>query len=269
MKKLALKILSQEDEEIIAKTLYDILIDYNPYKRSDHNYIKISICLDIAIIIKMLNPFCNGKSCILMAYVTNGSDESDKCIYGQAMQYNVPKETIEELLKVGVHAISKSLISLITALEVTDSLIIYHNFDEELPKRSFHEVMRIKWSQNEEKRENDICETFAYIMSNLNSVNNCMMFRLYFDINIGDPEHISAEYTFRIQYSYIFNESIYSFSLTYPDGTTSTDYGHSKEEAEELILHYLSSFMRVAGYVVKDEVGVIVLYEQKKESNYV
>lgn len=270
MKKLALNITSQDDEEIIARTLYNILKDYNPSKRSDHNYIKISIFQNLAIIIKMLNPFCNGKSCILMAYVTNEIDDVDKCIYGQAMQYDISPDTTHQLLEVGVNAISKSIIQLIFNFNFhIESILIYHNFDEIEPSRSFYEVMRIVHSNNNNENLDRISEAFGCIMSNLNEVDNCMMIRLYFDINIGDPDHISAEFTCKIQYSNIFSKPIFSFSTIYPGNSISTEFGYEQEDAEEYILNTLYTFMKIAGYTVKDEIGAIVIYKQKKESNYV
>lgn len=270
MRKINMKVLQQEDQTIIAKTLLNIFIEYNPYKRSDHNYIKINICKGVTIIIKMLNPFPNGSSSVILTYVTNGDTERNKCIFSQAIQYDLEPEMVYSLYSVAAEAIAKSIGSLIFNCNLdVDEVYLSHNLDEEEPMRLFEEVMRIKYTKDEDKMVDGICEMFGYVMSHLNKIDDCMQINLYYNINIGDPEEISSVFKLRIQYTEIFGQNIYNFSVIYPGIDSQCAYGLQAGEAEEYIKNCLLEFLKIAGYTLDSETAIIALYKQKGESNYV
>lgn len=278
MKETTLKITKQDDSEIIAKTLYDILSKYDPKNGSNDNYIKINISgiEDLAIIIKMLNLFNNGLSCILTVCVVNetccnNDDNIDKIIHAGSIQYDFQDTVIKELLCIGIDVISKSVLHLINSININEcSIRIIHNFDEENPRKSFIEIMRVKYIDNDDKTLDDISKMFGHIMINLNKNNDCMIIKLYFNINIGDPEEISTIFTCKIQFSEIFGNPIYNFSVDFPDQQQKNYYGYTEEEAEDFLLTQLDAFSKLLKCACKEnETGLLILYGQRKETRNV
>ena len=270
MKKLTLAV--EQEKSIITNALYDILVLYDPAYKSNNAFIKVHIYDGFAIIIKMLNTFANGLSYVLAAYASSGSVFTNKFIFSQTIQYDLAGIPANDLIKIASDYIGSAIFELTQGLQI-NKIRITHNMDDyknNNQNKLFTEVMRINNCATNEELEDAIYFMADYIFDTLNDITDSMMVRLYFNINIGEPEENSSEFTCKIQYTNVFGNPVYNFLIKYPGQEPEYVLGLNQSEADEFIIEQIRTFTHISSFAFKnDETGILVLYKQKEESNYV
>lgn len=270
MKKLTLKVSEQNCSAIIAEKLCDVLYLYTPNNHSDSEYVKISMA-NLSIIIKMLNTFHNGSSAVFLvyAYDVNGDGSDARFIYSQAIQWDITKPTIDEQLMTFILFLATALSDMANSLNLKDDF--YVNIDYNLEEGSNASKKFISKKEMNYYNDDDSIETlYSYIMSHLDSENNCMLVKTYLKIQPGEDEKpISSEYSVKIQYANIFSRDTYSFAVNFA-GDHYTEFGLLKKDAEKFLINILAKFLQVSKFACfEDEIGTVILYDEAKETRYV
>ena len=263
-----LKVASQEDIAIIESTLRDILKLYSPFSISDQYNITIYTHNDLSIIIKMLNPFANGKSYFLLCYITtDGSDEKSSCIFSQVISYINDDEYSASINL----AITQLIFTIIQSIGKSDHITIYTNLDQNKPSSVFELVGETIFVRDKYYMDDIKCEIAAYVASHLTERDDKMVLNLYLHLNKNTDSEIKSKISCYFQYNKIFNFDCYSIRLKsvmegYEDQLSSYSTADEFIDGIKSVLDY---FYKIASYTVDGETVKLSLFRESRRTKHV
>lgn len=248
----------------ITDIITNILKKYNPKKRNDLHYIRLSIDKDIVIIIKMLRCIDSDSSIMIYVYSIDMTEQRIKSLISGIIPYENDTVTSTAIASIS-EAIANITLAYASSGEYNKCYIYSYTGDDEDDWRYIYRKEEIKYDR---KKSFDIVlsKNILKYVKQLTIERAVMMFDFSFAINQDDPVYkAQGKYKALITYSGKFHqgngENAYSLQIIMPEaGTDYYDFVTYDELCDILVDRFGGLFGAINNMLLRDEEAHLDVY---------